>query len=325
LVTNAITWAESNPALRPEPAPVPAIVLIQAWNELLPGSVLVPTVGAGTSFGDALGMSLAMPPTQAGTILTLSDSGPTDPNRTASGKLTDSQGVALAGAPVSVTYIPTNGSQSSYQLSGLAPPSAVEATVGFRINTDYPAAWPGFWFAGPDPSNISVYQFSYIESGTANNLVSNGNFSSGAKGWTLQGQSQIVPSDQGTGQMVQVVATAAQSATLDSFLFPVTEGVSFQVTISARIPPASSGSGYFFLAFQDASGNFVPIPGPNPSDLKSETIPFTPTPLAVGTATTDAAGNFSLSLAALGSQKVLLKSTYPGDAQHWPAYDQVFP
>jgi hypothetical protein len=323
LVTNAITWAESNPALRPEPAPTPPMVLIQAWNELLQGSVLVPTVGQSTSFGDALEATLATPPPQFGTLLTLNDSGPSNPNRAASGKLTDSNGVALAGAPVSVAYIPTNGSPSTLQLSGLAPASAVQAVIGFRINTDNPATWPGFWYAGPETSNVSVYQFSYIESGNKNNLVSNGNFSSGAQAWALQGQSQIVPSDQGTGQMVQIVATPAQSATLDSSPFPVTGGVSFQVTISARVPPASAGSGYFYVAFQDATGNFVPIPGPNPNDLKSETIPFTPTPLTIGTATTDASGNFSLSLAALGSQQVLLESTYAGDAQHWPGYAQV--
>jgi hypothetical protein len=59
--------------------------------------------------------------------------------------------------------------------------------------------------------------------------------------------------------------------------------------------------------------------------LKSETIPFTPALVPVGTATTDGGGNFSLSLAALGSQQVFLKGTYTGDSQHWPAYDEVFP
>lgn len=114
--------------------------------------------------------------------------------------------------------------------------------------------------------------------------------------------------------MVQVAATTSQSAMLDSSPFPVTAGASLQVAISARVPPTSAGSGYFFLAFKDASGNFVPIQGPNPSDLKAQTIPFTAMPLAVGTATTDVSGNFSLSLAALGSQQVFLQGTYAGCA-----------
>ena len=325
LITNATTWAESNPAVRPEPLPAPPIVLIQAWNELLQGSILVPTVGAGTSFGDALAASLAAPSTEVRTILTLNDSGPADPNRTASGKLTDAVGAPLGGVPISVAYTPANGSPSTYQLAGVAPAGAVQATLGFRINTDYPAAWPAYWFAGPVASNISVYQFSYVQSGSTNNLVPNSNFSSGGQGWTQQGQSQIVVSDRGSGQMVQVVATAAQSAMLDSSPFSVTGGDSFDVEISARVPPASVGSGYFFLAFKDANGNFLPIPGPNSSDLKAETIPFIATAPVVGIATTDAGGNFTLSLSALGSQKVILEGTYAGDAQHWPAHAQVSP
>jgi len=301
--------------------------LIQAWNELLQGSVLVPTVGAGTSIGDSLAASFASPPVQAGTILTLNDSGPASPNRAASGKLTDDQGAALAGLTVSVAYVPANGSVSTFQLSGIAPTSAVQASLGFRVNTDQVTSWPGFWYAGSTASAISVYQFSYLESGNANNLVANSNFSSGALAWTLGGQSQIVASDQGTGQMVQLAATAAQSAKLDSSPFPVTGGTPFKVTISARVPPSSAGSGYFFLAWEDAGGNgsYVPIPGPNPNDVKAETIPFTETPLVVGTAATDAGGNFNLSLAALGSQQVLLEGTYAGNAQHRPAYVQVSP
>jgi len=325
LVTNAIAWAESNPALRPEPAPAAPIALISAWNE--GASWLVPTVDDGTSFGDALAASLIAPPTKAVTNLTVNDSGPTAPNRTATGTLTNSDGAALAGVPVSVAYIPANGSVSTFQLSGVAPASAVQSTVGFRINTAYPATWPAYWYAGPTASTISVYQFTYSESGNANNLVANSNFSSAGQSWTLGGQSQIVPSDQGSGQMVQVVATATQSAALDSSPFSVTGGVPFQVSISALVPPSSAGSGYFYLAFENAggSGSYVPIPGPNPSDLKAETIPFTETPLVVGTATTDAGGNFNLSLSALGSQQVLLQGTYAGDTGHWPAYAQASP
>jgi hypothetical protein len=60
-VGDAITWAHSNPRLRPERAPAPPLVLIEAWNELGEGSYLVPTVGDGTSYGDALAAMLQMP------------------------------------------------------------------------------------------------------------------------------------------------------------------------------------------------------------------------------------------------------------------------
>lgn len=57
-VNEAITWADSNPQLRPEPSPTPPIVLIEAWNEVGEGSYLIPTVGDGPSYGDALAAML---------------------------------------------------------------------------------------------------------------------------------------------------------------------------------------------------------------------------------------------------------------------------
>jgi hypothetical protein len=54
LVQDAIAWATANPQLRPEPAPSPPLVLIEAWNEFGEGSHLVPNTGDGTSYGDAI-------------------------------------------------------------------------------------------------------------------------------------------------------------------------------------------------------------------------------------------------------------------------------
>jgi hypothetical protein len=60
-VKSAIAWANHHPKLRPEGPPAPPLVLIEAWNELGEGSYVVPTVGAGTSFGDALATMLQGP------------------------------------------------------------------------------------------------------------------------------------------------------------------------------------------------------------------------------------------------------------------------
>jgi hypothetical protein len=60
-VQDAITWAESNPDLRPEPSPTPPLVLIEAWNEFGEGSHVVPTAGDGTTYGDALATMLQAP------------------------------------------------------------------------------------------------------------------------------------------------------------------------------------------------------------------------------------------------------------------------
>ncbi len=71
-VNAAITWADSNPQLRPEPPPAPPMVLVEAWNELGEGSYLVPTVGDGTSYGDSLASMLTG---QAHSALTTSATG----------------------------------------------------------------------------------------------------------------------------------------------------------------------------------------------------------------------------------------------------------
>jgi hypothetical protein len=60
-VSNEIAWANSNPQLHPEPSPTPPIVLVEAWNEFGEGSHLIPTVGEGTSYGDALAALLRGP------------------------------------------------------------------------------------------------------------------------------------------------------------------------------------------------------------------------------------------------------------------------
>jgi len=57
----AITWATTNPQIRPEPAPTPPLVIIEAWNEFGEGSHLIPTAADGTTYGDALAAMLLGP------------------------------------------------------------------------------------------------------------------------------------------------------------------------------------------------------------------------------------------------------------------------
>lgn len=60
-VESAINWTASNPQLRPEPAPAPPLVLIEAWNEFGEGSHFLPTTGDRTAYGDALAVMLQAP------------------------------------------------------------------------------------------------------------------------------------------------------------------------------------------------------------------------------------------------------------------------
>jgi hypothetical protein len=326
-VGDTITLAESSPRTRVEPPPTPPLVMIEAWNELGEGSILVPTVGDGTGYGNALGAMLATPGAQVRTMVTLTDSGRSDPNRAASGHLVDANGAPIVGAFITLTDSPVTGVYAQYQLAGQPPAGATQAVVGFRVNTDDPATiYPSYWFAGPASSNFSVYQASYIQPADGIERVPNGNFLAGAQSWILQGQTELVASNRGAGDMVLVGATASQFATLDSQQFAITPGAPFQVSFFASIPPFLVASGYFTLAFTNgAMGNYLDIPGTSAGAVHAETLPFTPGKSAVGTVTTDSAGNFQLSLSPLGMTQVILEATYAGDAQHWPAYARVGP
>jgi hypothetical protein len=307
-VSDAITWAESNPQLRAEPSPAPPIVLLEAWNELGEGSFITPTIGDGTTYGDSLAAVLAAPPTHSRAILTLSDSGPADPNRAASGKLTDAAGAPISGATITLSDTPVSGTGSfaQYQLSGQGPPNgATQAVVGFRVNMEG---------AGPEPSDFSLYQVSYIQNADGIEHVVNGDFSLGAQSWNLGGQTQIVPSDRGTGQMVQVLATASQPAALTSAPFALTPGAAFQASFSARVTPSSFASGYFTVIF--LSGG---------TEIARQEILLTANKLTFGTTSTDATGNYKIALTSLGTSQVTLEATYAGDTQHWPAYARVVP
>jgi hypothetical protein len=61
LLSDAIQWANTNPQLRSEPASTPPIVLLTSWNELGEGNHILPTVGDGTSYGDAIASMLTSP------------------------------------------------------------------------------------------------------------------------------------------------------------------------------------------------------------------------------------------------------------------------
>lgn len=306
-VDDAITWAESNPQVRAEPSPAPPIVLLEAWNELGEGSFFLPTIGDGTSYGDSLAAMLAAPPTRSRTVLTLQDSGPTDPNRTASGKLTDAAGAPISGATITLSDTSTGGTgtYAQYQLSGQPPVAATQAVVGFRVNMEG---------AGPEPSDFSLYQASYIQTTDGIERVVNGSFALGAQSWSLGGQAQLVPSDRGAGQMVQVLATPSQTAALTSAPFTLTSGAAFQVSFSARVAPVSFASGYFTVIFLGAG-----------TEISRQVIPLPATKVTFGTTSTDAVGHYQLGLASSGTSQVTLEAAYAGDAQHWPAYARVGP
>ena len=61
LVGDAIEWVRRHPAMRVEANPASPIVLIQSWNELQEGAILVPTDANGYAYGQAIAAALGIP------------------------------------------------------------------------------------------------------------------------------------------------------------------------------------------------------------------------------------------------------------------------
>ena len=61
LASDAVAWVQAHPAMRVEPAPAAPIVLIQSWNELQEGAILVPTEKDGYAYGQAIAQAVGIP------------------------------------------------------------------------------------------------------------------------------------------------------------------------------------------------------------------------------------------------------------------------
>jgi len=304
-VNDSITWAESNPKLRVEPSPTPPMVLIEAWNELGEGSFIVPTVGDSYAYGDAIAAMLATPAARTRSVLAVDESGPLAIERNATGSLKDADGAAISAAAIALTAAAADGPgfYAQYQLTGVSPPGTVQVVVGLRANTED---------SGPGVGDLSLYQVSFVQSADGHERVANSTFSAGAQSWDLSGQAQLATSDRDAGQMVNVDVTADQFAALNSAPFDVTSGAPFLLSFFARVAPSSVGSGYFMIIYLNASGEFF-----------RERIPLAAGVMALGSTTSDAAGNYQLSLTPFGTSRVTLEATYAGDAAHWPSYARV--
>jgi hypothetical protein len=222
----------------------------------------------------------------------------------ATGTLSDATGAALTGATVELTMKASEGPGlvAEYTITGTVPAEAIRSDVGFRVNTECGCQ---------GTSDFALYQVRYIEAEQTISRVPNGSFASGLNGWGAWGSGTIrlEPSDQGSGGMLHVQAAPNQEAAINSSTFTVTPGATYRLTFVARISPASFGSGYFDITFQDANGEF-----------SREKIPLAPSAASIGSAMTDAQGGYAIHLKMLPQGNLLLEADYAGNEQYWPAY-----
>ncbi len=227
-----------------------------------------------------------------------------DGSRAASGTLTNANGKALPEAEIklSMKALDGPGVAAEYTVSGTVPAGVSKADAGFRLNTE----------CGCKATNeITVYQMRYSEGGEEANRIVNSKFAQGMRGWGPWGSGivRLEASDQGSGTMLHVTTTAEQDAAINSTAFNVTPGATYTFTVVAKVPPGAWGGGYFALMFLDPS-----------SELARERIPVAPGEASLGTATTDAQGNYSLQVGALQGGQVLIQAKYAGTDAMWPAY-----
>jgi hypothetical protein len=304
LVLDGITWAESNPRVRPEPPPTPPIILISCWNELSNGAYLVPTLDDGTSYGDSLAAVLASPPTQVHSILTLAatkiDAGPP---YLAFGTLFDELGNPISGeVSVTVQALDGPGTVERYSASSVVPPGAVTAYVVAEANRDN---------LGPGEAVVTLYEADFQQPGDTSSRIPNGDFSAGAASWSFLGPVKYVVAEDG-GTAIRLAADAGEQAWTGSLQYSVSADAGFSSGFVARVAPISAGNGQWLVAFFGASNNFV----------AGTTIPFASGHVFAGIATTDA-GAFSIGLDSFGSASLEIEATYDGGSVYWPAYARV--
>lgn len=202
----------------------------------------------------------------------------TDGNVTFSGKLTTTFGTPLSGETIDLfaTQNSGNGDYFEYQLSGKIPTDATRAILGYRnhIECDCTDTDSEFW----------LYNMNFEMGNSGVNLIPNPTFANGVSGanlWNGGNLAKVETSDRNDGNMLHIRAEAGQTSAGDLASFSVKGGETYTATFGARVPPASNRTGFFVLVFLNNSGELVRYP-----------IYFDAPALPVGSAETDADGNF---------------------------------
>jgi hypothetical protein len=211
-------------------------------------------------------------------------------------------GDPVAGGSVVVTATPRDRPYQVLELRGTVPAGVSDALIGIRVNTEG---------AGPGSADLTFYEVGYAEGTSTVNLVPNARFDEGLQSWGPWGGGSLTAqaSDRGTGRMLRAVVTPSQTLGVNSGSFAVTPGATYRFWVAVRVPEASVGSAYIapiFLATDQIEGRRDPLA-------------LAPAPIALGTATTDPSGAYTLTTSPLEAGRYRLLVEYAGNATYWPA------
>jgi hypothetical protein len=180
----------------------------------------------------------------------------------ASGTLLDSQGAPINSSPITLTAQATTGSGvvSNYVLSGTVPPAVTQAVIQICINL----------CGDVGTTDANVYSFQYAGTSGQASL----NFKNGLAGWGVEpsGTALVQPRSDTNGPSILISSTASQQTYVNSGSITVVPGDGYNLTIRARVSPASVGSGSFSLVFLGAGG----------TEVSRGSLNFAPPTLALG-------------------------------------------
>ena len=205
-------------------------------------------------------------------------------------------GDPVAGGRVALTATPRDGQYQVLEFTGTVPVGASEAVIQVHNYTN------------PGSADLRLYEVGYTEGAGTTNLVPNARFQ---WGWAVSDGASVsvTPSDRGAGSMLRVVPTPSQTFFSNSDFFTVTPGAGYRFWVAARIPEASAGNVQIALVFPKA----------DQPEIRRDDHPLAPAPIALGTATTDATGGFSLTTSPFEAGRYALLAEYAGNATYWPA------
>lgn len=227
--------------------------------------------------------------------------------RVLTGRVTDASGNLIPGAKVNLTIRPSNGpgAFTKYNMPGVVPTNAKYAVINLNfLRQD----------GGTGPVNFTLYGAEYTQAGDKAQRVPNWNFSGGIQKWSHSGGGSLTlrPSDQGTGNMLQVTATPAETGYVVSARFNVTAGADYQAVFLTRVSPASIGSGNLDVDFLDQSSSLLTHQRASFSMILGATYPTVV--LAV-----DTTGSVTFNLGPLTPYSVDIYMVYIGSANYWPS------
>jgi hypothetical protein len=233
---------------------------------------------------------------------------PTGGTIAVAGSLLTLGGDPIAGASVALSATQRDGLNQVLEFSGTVPADAQVALIAIGANAEG---------VGPGPADITFYEVGYSEGGDGVNLVPYARFDRGLLGWdepSGDGSLTVVPSDLGSGSMLRMVVTPDQWLYSASGSFPVTPGAAFRTWAAVRVPEASIDSAYIAPRFFTSDWK---------TEVRRDTHPLGPVPIALGSAVTDATGAFALTLGPLEPGRYLLLAEWAGNATYWPGRAQT--